>query len=202
MAGEPAFSSRIEGRMGFETGEWDRVLSHLRDEVDETAHLAWLESLRLERIDGDEAVVAAPTRFRRNWVATHYADRLLSLWRAENSGISRLSLVVEQLASGPVRDAEPPVMPSVTAEPMLADGAEDRGLLTWPLDPRFTFDTFVVGKPNELAQAAARRVAEACVSPDQTVPFNPLFQYGGVGLGPNHLMHAIAWHVRLHAPSR
>ena len=63
------------------------------------------------------------------------------------------------------------------------------------LDPRFTFENFVVGKPNELAHAAARRVAEACSGPVRMVPFNPLYLYGGVGLGKTHLMHAIAWHV-------
>ncbi|SDG56649.1 chromosomal replication initiator protein DnaA [Limimonas halophila] len=69
--------------------------------------------------------------------------------------------------------------------------------LSGPLDPRFTFDSFVVGKPNELAYAAARRVAEA-----STVPFNPLFLYGGVGLGKTHLMHAIAWHIRESNPDK
>ena len=71
-----------------------------------------------------------------------------------------------------------------------------------PLDPRFTFENFVVGKPNELAHAAARRVAEAQVGPNRSVPFNPLFLYGGVGLGKTHLMHAIAWHIRTHDPKR
>jgi chromosomal replication initiator protein len=69
--------------------------------------------------------------------------------------------------------------------------------LSAPLDARFTFDSFIVGKSNELAYAAARRVAEA-----DTVPFNPLFLYGGVGLGKTHLMHAIAWHIRLRHPER
>jgi chromosomal replication initiator protein len=82
------------------------------------------------------------------------------------------------------------------------DIADDRANLSAPLDPRFTFENFIVGKPNELAHAAARRIAEACVSPVHTVPFNPLFLYGGVGLGKTHLMHAIAWHVRTQAPSR
>src|SRR5207253_5701330 len=66
-----------------------------------------------------------------------------------------------------------------------------------PLDARLTFSNFVVGKPNELAFAAARRVADAT-----SVPFNPLFLYGGVGLGKTHLMHAIAWEIRTRDPSR
>src|SRR3546814_10728730 len=66
-----------------------------------------------------------------------------------------------------------------------------------PLDERFTFDNFVSGKPNEFAHAACRRAAEAA-----RVPFNPLFLYGGVGLGKTHLMHAIAWHIRERDPGR
>ena len=69
--------------------------------------------------------------------------------------------------------------------------------LTADLDPRFTFDNFVVGKPNELAYAAARRVADT-----ESPAFNPLFLYGGVGLGKTHLMHAIAWHIRTNYPHR
>ena len=66
-----------------------------------------------------------------------------------------------------------------------------------PLDPRLTFDNFVVGKPNEFAYAAARRAAEAA-----NVPFNPLFLYGASGLGKTHLMHAIAWEIRARDPGR
>jgi chromosomal replication initiator protein len=184
--------------MRLDVGEWGRVLGLLKDEVGETAYRSWLQGLRVERVDRGEAVVAAPTRFLRNWVETHYADRLLSLWRLENPAIARLSLVVD-----PEIAATPAANPAVLAEPLgPPDIAEDRSQLSAPLDTRFTFENFIVGKPNELANAAARRVAEACAGPNHTVPFNPLFLYGGVGLGKTHLMHAIAWHIRMHAPDR
>ncbi len=85
--------------------------------------------------------------------------------------------------------------PATDGAPSPAEDAVRR--FAGALDTRFTFDNFVVGKSNEFAHAAARRVAAA-----ETVPFNPLFMYGGVGLGKTHLMHAIAWHIRNCYPNR
>jgi len=190
--------------------EWTRVLNHLKAEVGETAYRNWLQPMCLERCDDGHAIVTAPTRFLRDWVETHYADRLLALWRTENRQVSRVSVVVAMLPgyngvdysagrgpNGGSCDAD-----SVLSEPpLVAEIVEDKAQLS-ALDHRFTFENFVVGKPNELAHAAARRVAEACTNPVHTVPFNPLFLYGGVGLGKTHLMHAVAWHVRRHARDR
>jgi chromosomal replication initiator protein len=204
VAGESVRSNQIDdvGRPGI--GAWGRVLGHLKDEVGETAFRSWLQSLRVERIDEGEAVVAAPTRFLRNWVATHYADRLLALWRVENPAVDRISLIVDPQVANAVSESEGIAeTPATAAEsPSPAEIADERGYLSAPLDPRCTFENFVVGKPNELAHAAARRVAEACAGSVHAVPFNPLFLYGGVGLGKTHLMHAIAWHVRTNAPRR
>jgi chromosomal replication initiator protein len=189
--------------------EWIGILGRLRLEIGEDAFRNWLEPMNLEQVDGGQAVIAAPTRFSRDWVATHYADRLLALWRADNEQVKRLSIVVarssRQANGGELREAvedEADLVSLPAAGPLapLEIGDEKAQLLA--LDHRFVFENFVVGKPNELAHAAARRVAEACAGPVHKVPFNPLFLYGGVGLGKTHLMHAIAWHVRKHACDR
>jgi chromosomal replication initiator protein len=90
------------------------------------------------------------------------------------------------------------VSPTRGSHLRLRAAEDDHDALSSPLNPRFSFSDFVVGKPNEFAHAAAWRVAEA----DTTVPFNPLYLYGGVGLGKTHLMHAIARHIRERDPSR
>jgi chromosomal replication initiator protein len=188
--------------------EWLRVLGQLKGEVGEDAYRNWLRPMHLERVDDGHAVIAAPTRFLRDWVITHYLDRLVALWQAENEEMTHVSVIVAApqkyvpIANSTDPDDEPfpPETSSNGPGPSLELGDERTQLLA--LDHRFVFENFVVGKPNELAHAAARRVAEACVSPVHTVPFNPLFLYGGVGLGKTHLMHAVAWHVRKHACDR
>jgi chromosomal replication initiator protein len=181
--------------------EWDRVVGQLKQEIGDIAYRSWLAPVSVQRIVGGEAVIAAPARLYRDWVASHYADRILALWRAENRQVKRISVVVAPAAHGaqslgsggdenPVGVFQPPFAPTHMVE------TGDERPQPSGLDLRFTFENFVVGKPNELAHAAARRVAEACSGQVRMVPFNPLFLYGGVGLGKTHLMHAIAWHVR------
>ncbi len=191
--------------------EWRRVLGQLKEEIGEAAYRSWLAPINVERIDGGEAVIAAPARVYRDWVASNYADRILALWRAVNRQVKRVSVVVAAATDDgrPADRASREDVP-VTAQTALAPTAEAvHGLeigedqrQRFGLDPRFTFENFVVGKPNELAHAAARRVAEACAGTVRLVPFNPLFLYGGVGLGKTHLMHAVAWHVHKHAFAR
>jgi chromosomal replication initiator protein len=189
--------------------EWVGVLGQLRAEVGEDAFRNWLQPMNLEQVDSEQAVIAAPTRFLRDWVATHYADRLLALWQAENEAVKRLLVVVAPSRSTngnhfPGSDddaAASPALPASAGPVLPLEIGDDRAQLL-ALDQRFVFENFVVGKPNELAHAAARRVAETCACPGTPVPFNPLFLYGGVGLGKTHLMHAVAWHVRKHACDR
>jgi chromosomal replication initiator protein len=175
------------------------VRGRLRDEFGEAAFRSWLKSMTLTDAADGRVRIGVPTRFLRDWVAAHYADRIRALWNSENNTITAVDLFVgvgglqaEPAATAGAREREP------TAAPEPGEEREIGAVL----DPRFTFENFVVGKPNELANAAARRVAESSVGKSRAVPFNPLFLYGGVGLGKTHLMHAIAWHIRTHEPAR
>ena len=179
--------------------QWARVRGRLQNEVGDVEYRTWLRQMSLGGLDGDEVTVRLPTRFLRDWVRTHYGDRLNALWQAENRRVRRVDIRVGGITPGeglaePVSAPDPLPPPPVPEPPPSfglpgPDRADGRGEAAAALDPRFTFDSFVVGKPNEFAHACARRVAASPAS----VGFNPLFLYGGVGLGKTHLMHAIAW---------
>ncbi len=195
--------------------QWARVRGRLQTEVGDVEYRTWLRQMSFGGVDGDEVTVRLPTRFLRDWVRSHYGDRLNALWQSENRGIRRVDIRVGGTTELALAESVAPVeeapsvaisptsaltvaamaavpAPSVPAAPRSdAPRSDDRAGEGATLDPRFTFDSFVVGKPNEFAYACARRVAE---QPAFT-GFNPLFLYGGVGLGKTHLMHAIAWEL-------
>ena len=188
-------------------GQWARVRGRLRQEFGDAAFRSWLRSMTFAGMDDGRVRIAVPTRFLRDWVAQHYADRLRALWNLENTTVNAVEIVlaVSGSTATTVSVEPPPAAPSApapTAAPRDAAEAVEDKAISATLDPRFTFENFVVGKPNELAHAAARRVAESSVGAKRVVPYNPLFLYGGVGLGKTHLMHAIAWHIRREDPSR
>ncbi|MEK9646112.1 MAG: DnaA/Hda family protein, partial [Alphaproteobacteria bacterium] len=167
----------------------------LRAEVGDSAYKSWLKPLNLIDYADGKVRLSVPTRFMRDWVANHYGGRLKDLWAGGGSPVTAVEIFV--LADGGV-SAEEPVAAAVFEAPAVRRAPERiEGDVGAALDPRFKFDNFVVGKPNELAYAAARRVADS-----ETATYNPLFLYGGVGLGKTHLMHAIAWHIRTHQPDR
>ena len=199
--------------------QWARVRGRLQNEVGDVEYRTWLRQMTLVGLDADEITVRLPTRFLRDWVRTHYGDRLTSLWLAENRAVRRVEIrvgpsvqmgVIAEPSSQAPREAPKVVLEVAKAafdapRPAYDDAAEEpRAAVVRaddrndaPLDQRFTFDSFIVGKPNEFAYACARRVAEKPASQG----FNPLFLYGGVGLGKTHLMHAIAWELTHPAPS-
>jgi len=190
--------------------QWTRIRGRLQVEVGDVEYRTWLRQMNLAGLDGDEVTVTLPTRFLRDWVSTRYGDRLRAMWQSEDPSIRRVDIRVgsgaplptplaasvttpKEFDSPTMRESPPParVPPAAATVAWQDERVEPRSDLTAPLDPRFTFEGFVVGKPNEFAYACARRVAERPSSPG----FNPLFLYGGVGLGKTHLMHAIAWEL-------
>ena len=170
--------------------QWARIRSRLRAEYGEAAYRSWLKPLTLSGSSDDVVQLSVPTRFMRDWVEAQYGERLVALWTHENATIKNVDILLEGSAAAQLVESRAATIQTVVNDSRQVD-------ISAPLDPRFTFDNFIVGTPNELAFAAARRVAEA-----ETVPFNPLFLYGGVGLGKTHLLHAIAWHIRKRNPER
>ncbi|CCQ71995.1 chromosomal replication initiator protein DnaA [Magnetospira sp. QH-2] len=183
-------------------GQWTRVCTRMRGEIGEAAFRSWLKPMAVHGAESGMVRLAAPTRFMRDWVLDHYADRLRAFWGDENPEIRTIDVVVQQSRTPSVlKESSVPESPAAGraeagAARALNQMQADDGISV-PLDPRFTFDRFVIGKPNEFAYAAAQRVAET-----KNVAFNPLFLYGGVGLGKTHLMHAIAAHIRDNDPNR
>lgn len=161
--------------------EWALVKEKLLREYGQATYSSWLDPLSLVGLQEDCVVIAAPNTFMRDWVKSHYAQSIENYLKSVNDNYHRVDIIID---SQPQKET-----------PSLED--EERDSISAQLDPRFTFENFVVGKSNELAHAAALKVAES-----KAVTFNPLFLYGGVGLGKTHLMHAIAWHIKKCHPER
>ena len=170
---------------------WGRIRQNLLKTVGNNNYTNWIEPLEFSELDGGVATFLVPTNFMGNWVSRNFGDNILQELKKAGEKVSRIEFSVPAgAAPKPSPKKKPTAAPTFAAR---VGGEED--LPGAPLDSRYTFDTFVVGKPNELAHAAAKRVAEGGV-----VTFNPLFLYGGVGLGKTHLMHAIAWELKNRSP--
>lgn len=197
----------------FSETAFDSLRVLMRKHFGETAYRRWLEPITSEAIQDNAGAVSIglvlPTRFMRDWVEAHYGEAIGGLWReimpngavtfSVMSPLSKAAQTKSAIDAATTIPLAPMGRPATTTPPAahVAVSSGLAGVAPADLDPRFTFDNFVVGKPNELAYAAARRVADT-----ETPAFNPLFLYGGVGLGKTHLMHAIAWHIRNTYPHR
>lgn len=170
--------------------KWGQLRQRLLKTVGQNNYTTWIEPLKFRDLHDGIATFDVPTNFMGNYVSQNFSDLILHELKTENDDIRRLSFAVPaNTQHRPRAHRQAPETPAPAPQPAHS------ALSTAPLDRRFTFDSFVVGKPNELAHAAARRVAEG-----GPVTFNPLFLYGGVGLGKTHLMHAIAWELQSRRP--
>ena len=176
--------------------QWGALQEQLSSTIGHNNYKTWIEPIEFQGLEpGGIAVFNVPTNFIGTYVSQNFGELLLAKLSTVDADVRRLKF---QVANSDVRPQPRPVQPQQEPQASAAPAAASSEVLPGaPLDGRFTFDSFVVGKPNELAFAAARRVGEA-----KSVPFNPLFLYGGVGLGKTHLMHAIAWHIRKTNPDR
>jgi chromosomal replication initiator protein len=191
---------------------WKRCCSRLRAELGEDIFTSWFGRLELEAAADGRACFTVPTRFLKSWIESHYVDRILAALNSEIGGIADLAIAVRSSTRGPACGASPapthdslrePRQAEYSVAPLQEAAAGSRGvtrradatpaqdsLAGSPLDRRLTFQTFLVGRSNQLAYAAARRVTETKTG--QMPAFSPLYIHAAVGLGKTHLLQALA----------
>ena len=193
-----------------------KVRAMLRARLGDDIYTSWFNSMEFQEFDGKTVRVSVPVKFLRNWIQSHYAEDLLTCCTAEFKGVERVDVALRQ--PGPVvvqpeaenstrestAEGAGSLRPEGSARPLAARPAQPAlgrtqagGFEGSPLDPRYTFDSFVVGPANRMAHAGATQVAETVLS--DTRGFNPLYIHASVGLGKTHLLHAIAWEVKRRA---
>lgn len=181
--------------------QWGQLRDNLKKSIGGNAFSSWIEPLDFGAIENGVATFHAPTNFLGNYVKQNFGDQILYQMMGMGLDVSRVQFKVAAQGKRPMLSDAGTVVSEEVQQASAPSGARsqkserDALVAAAPLDAKFTFDSFVVGKPNELAHAAAKRVAEG-----GPVTFNPLFLYGGVGLGKTHLMHAIAWELQQTRP--
>jgi chromosomal replication initiator protein len=149
---------------------WDQIRQYLQRKVTADGYDNWLKATAFIEVKGDTAYVSVPDRETRAWLETEYTQLI-------QQGIHELGLPLRQVSfEAQQRPAAPAAM----------NGVHEPDVAATVLNPKFTFNSFVVGACNQFAHAAAKSVA---TNPSRS--YNPLFLYGGVGMGKTHLMHAI-----------
>lgn len=186
-----------------------RLMSRLGEEV----FKSWFGALDAQCFDGTVLKVSVPVKFLRNWIQTHYSDVLLDCAKSEFKGVERVEVLLRQPGANAIRPHGPAasrldgdndriVERKTVTRHSVSQGLPPRtqvnGLDGSPLDPRYTFESFVVGAANRMAHAGATQVAETVFAEERG--FNPLYIHSGVGHGKTHLLHAIAWEVKRRTP--
>ena len=178
---------------------WSLVQDELKRECGDDNYKSWLSKLQIVSAMQYIASFTVPTRFIRDWILTHYEKKILRSWQKYDNTIKKISITIDKTKK-PTPSIKPyAVIEDGNLEKVNTQVVYEDYLPDYYLDKRFTFENFVVGPPNQFAYAAAKSVAEA---KNVQSGSNPLFLYGGVGLGKTHLMHSIAWHIKNHNPSR
>ncbi|MEC7961127.1 MAG: chromosomal replication initiator protein DnaA [Pseudomonadota bacterium] len=182
---------------------WDRTLSVLRAELGEATFRSWFKHIEFGELTEKKLVLYVPTKFMKDWIHTHYSDRILTILKNDNIPVSSIFFELQKFKTtkeplnNNLEKTTTSSKPSMHTKYSSDVSGDHNSMLGAPLDPNLSFDNFVVGGSNELAYAAAKRITEV-----ERVSFNPLFLYGGVGLGKTHLMHAMALEIKKNWPER
>ena len=199
-----------------------RVRTTLKARLGEDVYSSWFASLEFQSFDGKTLRASVPVKFLKTWIQTHYSDALLTCCAQEFKGVEKVEITQRQpggatgrpITSGAVHPAVSEhagsshsgagdtrrVPVGRMASHMQTSGSrlQVNGLEGSPLDPRYTFDSFMVGPSNRMAHAGATQVADTVFADERG--FNPLYIHSPVGHGKTHLLHAIAWEVSRRAP--
>ena len=184
---------------------WVEVRAGLHKNYGDAIFNNWIKHLDFVNENNGEVTLSAPSRFIKEWIVSNYTSAIAKLFSAKDRSIKSVSIIVKKAAKAQQKKAannDAPLVVSgtdVTGQNVDVMEPYEEDHFSSPLDRRFTFDNYIIGKSNELAFAAAKSVA---MSKDIVSGNNPLYLYGGVGHGKTHLMHAIAWHIRNNEPSR
>jgi len=195
------YDNSVERDVGYYANLWGNVIRDLVAHYGVDLYKSWFSKINFIEAQGNSSVIlSAPSNFVRDWIKSNYFEMISGLWLHHDSNIKYVDIITRETQSLPQTDD---IYTQSFPQPIaLADSSnvlDGNNNILASLDPRFTFENFVVGSPNELAYAASLAVAE---SDQVVVKSNPLFLYGGVGLGKTHLMHAIAWHCHEKHPKR
>jgi chromosomal replication initiator protein len=198
-----------------------RVRTTLKARLGEDVYSSWFASLEFQSFDGKTLRASVPVKFLKTWIQTHYSDALLTCCAQEFKGVEKVEITQRQPGGATGRPiTSGSVHPAVSEHTGSSNGAGDtrrvpvgrmpshlqtsgsrlqvNGLEGSPLDPRYTFDSFMVGPSNRMAHAGATQVADTVFADERG--FNPLYIHSHVGHGKTHLLHAIAWEVSRRAP--
>jgi chromosomal replication initiator protein len=182
---------------------WSKIQNRLRAELGEDLFNSWFGRMDLESSANGYMVVSVPTRFLKSWIESHYSSKLQKIAEAELGKIEMVQVKVRQQGTGAVSVAKPSPQPrNIAPEPLRAVAAAQPfiGEKSTVLDEGQTFDSFMVGASNQLAHAAALRVAQA--QPGAALGFNPLYIHAAAGLGKSHLLNAIAQRIKTAGSNR
>lgn len=202
-----------------------KIRAVLRARLGEEVYSSWFSSMEFEAVEGDTIRTSVPVKFLRNWIQNHYLDDVLAACQTEFSEAERVEVSLRQPV-GPksANQANAAELPATSSDASNGVGqAASHAPSVWPatpvpgadfiaartptqaggfegspLDPRYTFDSFIVGSANRMAHAGASQVADTIFS--ESRGFNPLYLHSAVGLGKTHLLQAVAWEVRRRMP--